>query len=345
LPGIINVLQHYKTIGISKLLWINMRTEPVVYVQNKSFAPRLKENPKENLEIEGLGAKDIFSLENYLVEQVLKPSILSNANSMHYFRDTYSLVPADRIDTEHELTEVKDSEVVTVSKMYETVNTLGELPVDFVRVPINDVPNERVPELHEFDYLIEIVTTKVDESTGIHCNCQMGRGRTTTGMFICALIMSKNQNKSIDVSEQTIRAKTPENGYYSFVNELVKLVPQAQDAKLEIDALMDQCDHLINMRGFIWKCKGDYEKEIAKGNESRADFWKNLAINYVERYVYFILFCLYLTAHVSISKMGPDQSSFKTWCESKEDVFVKVIGRKPGKREDVHPILPNFQWE
>ena len=46
LEGIRNVLAHYKGNSVSKLLWINMRTEPVVYVQNKSFAPRLKENPK-----------------------------------------------------------------------------------------------------------------------------------------------------------------------------------------------------------------------------------------------------------------------------------------------------------
>ena len=44
--GIQNVLELYQSIGVKKVLWINMRTEPVVYVQKKSFAPRLKENPK-----------------------------------------------------------------------------------------------------------------------------------------------------------------------------------------------------------------------------------------------------------------------------------------------------------
>ena len=303
---------------------------------------------QENLEIEGLSADKTFELENYLADEVLRPSITANKDTMHYFRDTYSLVPADRIDTEHDLSGIKDGDILTVSGMYESVNKTAPVPIDFVRVPINDVPNERVPELQEFDYLIEIVCSKVDKSTAIHCNCQMGRGRTTTGMFICALIMSKSQNKQIRTDVVKSKDKTPENGYYSYVTALISAVPEAENAKHEIDALMDMCDHLINMRQFIWKCKGDYAKEMEKGNQSRADFWKNLAINYVERYVYFIFFCLYLSSKFQGKETGGIKSSFKSWCENQEDLFVKIIGRKPGQRQDVdvkNPLLPKFNWE
>ena len=290
----------------------------------------------------------IFELENYLIEKVLLPSIKSNSNSMHYFRDTYSLIPADRIDTEHTMADIKDDDVVTVSSMYKHVNRDAVVPIEFVRVPINDVPNERVPELGDFDYLVETVCSKVDKTTAVHCNCQMGRGRTTTGMFICALIMSKSQHKTIDVQLVAKKEKTCENGYYSFVRELIKLWPEAENVKLEIDAMMDLCDHLINMRQFIWKCKTEYENESGKGNQSRADFWRNLAINYVERYVYFILFGMYLTENFSAGSAGEKCSTFKTWCGRKDDLFVKVIGRKPGQREDIDKInslLGNFKWD
>jgi hypothetical protein len=169
----------------------------------------------------------------------------------------------------------------------------------------------------------------------------MGRGRTTTGMFLVALIYCKNTSQSINLISLP---KSCENGYYSLINALLAKFPKFQSYKSEIDAILNDCEQLMNLRGFIWHCKLSAEKEqIADrpddAKSRRAAFWLNLAKNYVERYCYFICFNAYLSD-------PEDAVSFKQWCEKRNELFVELLGRNAGSSEDISlSFLQRFNWD
>lgn len=72
---------------------------------------------------------------------------------------------------------VTHDSVKTPLEVYEKLQEEGYL-VDYERVPITD---EKSPEEQDFDILVDKIS-QVDVDTEIIFNCQMGRGRTTTGM-------------------------------------------------------------------------------------------------------------------------------------------------------------------
>jgi hypothetical protein len=72
-----------------------------------------------------------------------------------------------------------DASVRPISVVYSELKEKNALEVSYVRMPIAD---ERSPGLNEFDGLVHVLS-KVDAQTAVYFNCQMGKGRTTTGSF------------------------------------------------------------------------------------------------------------------------------------------------------------------
>ena len=68
--------------------------------------------------------------------------------------------------------------------MYAALQKEG-LPVSYARVPITD---EKPPEPKDFDQLLGELRTHDPTKGDVYIfNCQMGRGRTTTGTVVAAL--------------------------------------------------------------------------------------------------------------------------------------------------------------
>ena len=54
IDGLKSALGHYKSeVGLEKVVFVNMRSEPVIYANNFSCAPRNPNNLNENIEING----------------------------------------------------------------------------------------------------------------------------------------------------------------------------------------------------------------------------------------------------------------------------------------------------
>ena len=67
--------------------------------------------------------------------------------------------------------------------------------VDYMRVPVTD---EKAPKEHDFTLLIQRLWTP-PEGAALVFNCQMGRGRTTTGMIIASLLHIRRNHGSLDL--------------------------------------------------------------------------------------------------------------------------------------------------
>jgi hypothetical protein len=204
---------------------------------------------------------------------------------------------------------------------------------DYLRVPITD---EQAPIPKVFDALVERIVhaSKTKVPSQLMFNCQMGRGRTTTGMVITALVHSVLlQSASSDalVAVMTSGADPPNDedasnewnpgvieiteddedeeehtklrsrylrGEYKIITQLVAVLLHGKLAKIVADACIDAAAHMQNLRDAILDYKTRVENLAPKISNAadRAKYIsiREIALNYLVRYFYLISFSGYL---------------------------------------------------
>jgi protein-tyrosine phosphatase len=221
--------------GKTRVLWTNLREEPVIYINGKTLTLRDVDHKGMNLENPGVSGADAEALEKRL-----KDELIANAKRDDQGRlliETYKETGFDKEKNEPILekivTPVNESDIKTTREVFDGITReYGEkgITVDFNRVPISD---EKKPDRRDIDQLIEQFKT-VDDRTEVVFNCQAGRGRTTTGMTIFDMLKRGKEGDSTlthfahdDIKEQA----TP--GYYrtavSVVSKLKKYFKKDQD--------------------------------------------------------------------------------------------------------------------
>ena len=160
-----------------------MREEPVVFINGQACAPRTEGNLNENVEylaqIEGY---ELDAMERRMRDECVEAAAAGGGTIGVFYQK------AGGTNVEEQLPVPKESSL-PVREAYELVNaTEGAPAVTYVRVPITD---ETAPDEGDFDQLVaelrETALALTDE-TALVFNCQMGRGRTTTGM-VCGSIL------------------------------------------------------------------------------------------------------------------------------------------------------------
>lgn len=71
-----------------------------------------------------------------------------------------------------------------------TLRAADGYDVDYLRVPVTD---EKAPKDRDFELLVQRLWA-VEPGAALVFNCQMGRGRTTTGMIIASLLQLRRIN-------------------------------------------------------------------------------------------------------------------------------------------------------
>ncbi|ETO31327.1 hypothetical protein RFI_05794 [Reticulomyxa filosa] len=176
---------------VKKILWINMRSEPVIYVKNYSYAPRDPKNLSENIHFPSdLSIPEITWLQMELTE-IIRRRTSANSNQFEYHQDTYALLPQDRKDQVHQvhIDKVED-DIMSLQEMYDRVSRSKDNVITLRRLTVND---ERAPEPKSIDELVGMIKG-VGFDTAIIFNCQMGKGRTTEGMIMACLIKKRMQH-------------------------------------------------------------------------------------------------------------------------------------------------------
>ena len=176
-------------------------------------------------------------------------------------------------------------------------------------------------------------------STQCLFGCQAGRGRTTIGMIIACqvkeILISTELRRMAelglippDTAEDLIKQKfefpLPRGqddddpfikGEFDVIKELVASLPGAKEGKAKIDRLIDICGPepkgtgLQNLRECIIETKWKYD--VAP--EDRQVAWRQMILNFMERYFYLICFATYARefgpagfqkSFVSVSKLS-----------------------------------------
>lgn len=153
---------HYGCDGPPSVLWLNMREEPVLYINSRPFVLRNMDKPFNNVEYTGISIDRIEQLERRLKDDVLKEA--SQHNSKILLHDE---TPAG-VETVWE--DIRPDTVLTINEVYEKLSHEEGYDVQYFRVPITD---EKVPELQDFDEIVARVKDKDSANVQLVFNCQV----------------------------------------------------------------------------------------------------------------------------------------------------------------------------
>ncbi|KAI7983541.1 Paladin [Camellia lanceoleosa] len=337
IDGIWNVLNH---IGAqmdgkqTRVLWINLREEPVVYINGRPFVLRDVERPFSNLEYTGINRDRVEQMEARLKADIL----LEAARYGNKILVTDELPDGQMVDQWEPVT--RDS-IKTPLEVYEELQAKRYL-VDYERVPVTD---EKSPKEQDFDILVNKIS-QADINTEIIFNCQMGRGRTTTGMVIATLVylnrigasgiprtnsigkVSNSGSSVTDIfpnSEEAIR-----RGEYAVIRSLIRVLEGGVEGKRQVDKVIDKCASMQNLREAI----ATYRNRILhQPDEMKREASLSFFVEYLERYYFLICFAVYLyTKRAALHPRSPDQSSFADWMKARPELYSiirRLLRRDP----------------
>ncbi|XP_078444624.1 metal ion-binding protein isoform X2 [Wolffia australiana] len=233
--------------------------------------------------------------------------------------------------------------VKTPLEVYEELQTEGYI-IDYERVPITD---EKAPKEQDFDILVQRIA-QADLNTEIIFNCQMGRGRTTTGMVIATLVYLNRIGASgiprtssigkifsggaaaaagdnIPDSEEAIR-----RGEYAVIRSLIRVLEGGVEGKKQVDKVIDRCASMQNLREAI---AGYRNSILRQPDEMKRAASLSFFVEYLERYYFLICFAVYIhTERAALRTAGSDQVSFADWMRARPELYSilrRLLRRNP----------------
>merc|ERR1711872_530966 len=299
------------------IFWVNLRQEPVVYVNGKPYTARDPANPLAaigincnpvNFHLEINNPEECTSLENDFAEEIRK-----RGDDFKYFKDQFGEHPEERA-TNEELTE-KLTGVTSLNEIYAAIK--DKVPkLEPIRIPMNQ---ENSPAEENFDQIVAMLKDTT-ASCPVIFNCQAGISRTTTAIVCAALVKELQLTRELDrmrgiVPDDILDAlkkkklglpgidievqedrNAMQMGEFEVIKELLEAFPDAKIAKAQVDKLIDLAappprgTGVENIRECIIESKMTFDVS--------ADDWqaylKAKIMNNIERYFYLIVFAMYI---------------------------------------------------
>jgi len=286
-----------------KVIWNNLRGEPVVLIKGQPFTLRSQDEILSSLYYKGVNRPKTEDMENALKVEILK-KIKSGqgfdlGTGQKYDKNTTIHIPANSL---------KPEDVKTLTEVYQKAQ--AKYPnLDYKRIAINDRTR---PTNRDFDALVERFRDFNPNAEYLN-HCLAGYGRTTSAMTVFNIMKNVRENPKYECSgDPAIREEMKEAGRGSF--STLKLLFCAGKVS----------DSVI--RHFIIEGKGEKEfhqiiKAQAKGGydlkkDIGAAFPKSRheARDYLERYIYLSAFYQYCREE------GPKnyQTNFSQWVKPHE---------------------------
>lgn len=348
-----------------KVLWFNLREEPVLYINGRPFVVREADKPFANLEYTGIDRDRVEDMEARLKADVLNEASIYNGAVMVAHED-------DSFQVIEDWEAVTEVDVQTPADVYSELVKDG-YDVEYLRVPITD---EKAPKGDDFESLISRCWSPPD-GAALMFNCQMGRGRTTTGMTIgCLLHLRKIQGvlapppseprpdlppwfvgaadhhqmpmsppavrraamNTNEVSapsvENAVLAKQLEDdefkhGSYTVIRSLLRALENGRAAKYSLDLVLDACAAMQNLREAIasYRTRLFYES-----NEIRKQSLLQVCLEYLERYYVLVEFAAYLDDPGFDPGRPSRHLTFAAWREARPElkgILQRLIRSNP----------------
>jgi len=310
--------------------WTSLREEPVIYVAGRPHVLRLVNHPLENVIATGVTTSVIEDMEKSFKKDVVRE--LREGNGRILLHDeveerpgTFSIVPIWEVVEEHE--------IMTPRNVIDLITKLG-YRINYGRVAVTD---EQAPLPEALSQLLHRIRSGLSHAGDFVFNCQMGRGRTTTGMVTACLISStinwqSSENNSFFDDELTldmydaIDGPSEEEAYlageYKTILQLVGVLSHGKTAKWLTDRAIDLMQDVQNLRKAIY----DYKLKVdaCERGSLKEQKLRNITVNYLYRYGTLIVFANYL---IEVQEEEGPQVTFPEWLQEHREI-TKLLGRR-----------------
>merc|ERR1712002_108649 len=323
-----------------KVIWFNLRQEPVAYIDGLPVAPRLTEQPHVNVEVSGSSA-DMDAMEGKLVSEITSREKDGN---VEVHKDAgFAENPMDREDVAQTL---KLAGVKGLNEILKACSETSMPGMSIVRVPFNE---QRAVPVECFDTIIKALCSENAATTQCVFSSQLGSGRSSLGMVIASILkacqMITKLNKMVEAgmaerswADNIIKSKFMDplpsednkdafmRGEFEVIKQLLEKVPETKSGKVLADKMIDICGTppegtgIQNLRKCIIQTKYKYDA----ATEDRQIVWKKMIINFIERYFYLICFATYA------KEQGPTMfpKSFVAWMDEHKELREMIANGK-----------------
>ncbi|GAA5856222.1 hypothetical protein JCM8547_000828 [Rhodosporidiobolus lusitaniae] len=347
MPTVDGLRRLFEKIGAkeTRVLWSSLREEPVLYVSGRPHVLRLFNQPLENVITTGVSTQTVETMEIELKGDLLRE--LEKTGGKVLLHDEIEENGNFIVTAMWE--EVKPDDILTPREVFERMVNEG-FKVDYDRLPVTD---EQAPIPGIFSRIEQRVSSALSsrrehgdhlgaegiERVSFGWNCQMGRGRTTTGMVACALVhrilfspttTSGRTNPDLaasfllpapgvedyKTSAHTLHwdgreAEPYLGGEYKIVLQLVGVLGQGKVAKRLTDRAIDDMEAVQNLRTAIYAFK--QRMEAAEEGSKKREKLFDQALNYLYRYATLIVFANFLLDKASyLASLSSSASSFSS---------------------------------
>jgi len=337
------------------IFWVNLRQEPVVYVNNKPFTARDPKNlqiqidskdPNQdvNFHLEINNPEECSQMETDFAEEIRK-----RGEDFKYYKDQFGEHPEERA-TNEEMTE-KLTGVTTINEIYAAIKE--KVPkVEPIRIPMNQ---ENSPAEENFDQIVAMLKDTT-ASCPVIFNCQAGISRTTTAIVIAGLVKELQLTRELDrmrgiVPDDILDAlkkkklglpgidievqedrNAMQMGEFEVIKELLAAFPNAKVAKAQVDKLIDLAAPPPRGTGVenIRECIIESKMTFDVSSDDWQTYLKNKIMNNIERYFYLIVFAMY------VREVGP---------KGFPQTFVQFMEANAGLRTMIEEGRGKLEWE
>merc|ERR1712112_478748 len=342
-----------------KIIWLNLRQEPVVYVNGEPICARPPNKIGEYAEL-GNVTRDSIKADEVEFVRVAEGRVKENGGKLKY------------VDINKKEHEAEAKELKSLSQVME------EAKADFpglvhMRVP---VCNSAAPLESDFDVICEtLVGTSIN--TPVIVNDQVGLSRATTGCVIACLFKEFQINASFEGLVETVPgmnldllkmdkytmdpAKDPLfRGEFPVVLALLEKLKGGKEAKNECDKVIDKNgtpktggNGIKQLRENIAESKLSYEIM----DDAAQAFLKVKIMDNIHKYYYLILFTAYMreAADLARNAVADDQKAALTLTSCKCAIpgdqlklprtFASFMEENSGMRGLIDTGKGNLQWE
>lgn len=208
-------------------------------------------------------------------------------------------------------------------KMFKSARTVREIFSElqnshqglvYTRIPL---PEYSAPREEDFDKLLESMKSALaeDSHSAFVFHCSNGKSRTTTASVIAVLTLW-HFNGFPEITDDEI-VSVPDakftKGEFEVVMELVRLLPDGQRMKREVDFALDSVSETMTPMHYHLReviiCTYRQMKSVKTDAEAEQQLLRSL--QFLERYIYLVLFNTYL----HLEKKDSWQRSFTLWMD------------------------------
>ncbi|KAF9466586.1 inositol hexakisphosphate-domain-containing protein [Collybia nuda] len=313
--------------GQNMVFWTSLREEPVIYVAGRPHVLRLVDRPLENVEATGVTTAVVEGMEQRFKKDVLRELKAGSGRILLHDEveerpGVFSIIPLWET--------VSESDILTPRDVIDMITKEG-YRINYGRVAITD---EQAPLPDALSQLLDRVAVGLAQAGDFIFNCQMGRGRTTTGMVTACLISSTmNWEEAEKALEQhdivgeiydTMDGPSEEEAYlqgeYKTILQLVGVLSHGKVAKRLTDRAIDLMQDVQNLRKAIYDYK--LKTEACEKGSSKERKFRRITVNYLYRYGTLIVFANYLIER----RISSSSETFPEWLLEHREI-IKLLER------------------